>query len=40
LTLFNEEAYLTETSICHNALGILKFDCEIMLEFVPGTNHY
>ena len=38
LTLFKEEAYLTFNSIFHKALNLSKFDCLIMLEFIPGTN--
>jgi len=40
LTIFNEEAYLTFKSIFHKALNFFKFDCEITLESVPGTNQY
>jgi len=40
LTIFNEGAYLTFKSIFHKALKLLLFDCEIMLESVPGTNQY
>jgi len=40
LTIFNEGAYLTFKSIFHKALNLFWFDCEITLEFVPGTNQY
>ena len=40
LTIFNERAYLTFKSIFHKALNLYKFDCEITLESVPGTNQY
>jgi len=40
LTIFNEGAYLTFKSIFHKALNLFKFDCEITLEFVSGTNQY
>ena len=40
LTIFNEEAYLTFKSIFHKALNLFWFDCEIMLESVPGTNQF
>ena len=39
-TIFNEGAYLTIKSIFHKALNSFQFDCEIMLESVPGTNQY
>jgi len=31
-------AYLTFKSIFHKALNLFKFDCEITLESIPGTN--
>ena len=40
LTIFNERAYLTFKSIFHKALNLVKFDCEITLESVHGTNQY
>jgi len=40
LTIFNERAYLTFKSIFHKALNLYKFDCEITLESVHGTNQY
>ena len=40
LTLFNEVAYFAFKSIFHKALNLFKFDCEITLESVPGTNQY
>ena len=38
LTIFNEGAYLTFKSIFHKTPNLFKFDCEITLESVPGTN--
>ena len=40
LTIFNEGAYLTFKSIFHKALNLFQFDCDIMLEYVPGNNQY
>ena len=40
LTLFNEVAYFAFKSIFHKALNLFKFDCEITLHSVPGTNQY
>ena len=40
LTIFKEGAYLTFKSIFHKVLNLFKFDCEITLEFVSGTNQY
>jgi len=40
LTIFSEGAYFTLESIFHKALNLFKFDCEITLESVPGTNKY
>jgi len=40
LRMFNEGAYLTFKTIFHKALNLFKFDCDITLEFVPGTNQY
>ena len=40
LTIFNEVAYLTFKSIFHKALNLFKFDYDITLESVPGTNQY
>ena len=38
--IFNEGAYLTFKSIFPKALNVFKFDCEITLDSVPGTNQY
>ena len=40
LTIFNEGAYLPFKSIFHKALNSFKFDCEITLESVSGTNQF
>ena len=40
LTILAEAAYLTFESIVHKALNVFKFDCEITLKSVPGTNQY
>ena len=40
LTILNEEGYLTFKSIFHKVLNLFKFNCEITLESVPGTNQY
>ena len=40
LTILNEEGYLTFKSIFDKVLNLFKFDCEITLESVPGTNQY
>ena len=38
LTILNEGAYLTIKSTFQKALNLFKFDCEITLESIPGTN--
>jgi len=40
LLIFNEGAYLRFQSIFHKALNLFRFDCDITLESVPGTNQY
>ena len=40
LTISNEVAYLTLTSIFHKAFNVFSFDCEITFESIPGTNQY
>ena len=40
LTIFNEDAFFFKLSLYDKALKLFKFDCEITLESVPGTNQY
>ena len=40
LRIFNEGAYLTFKPIFHKVLNLFQFDCESILESVPGTNQY
>jgi len=40
LTIVYKGGYFTFRSIFHKALNLFKFDCEITLEFIPGTNQY